>query len=69
VNVERQTGSIKFWKTDRAYGFLSTDDHRDIFVHISQWAEDDHPRKGDRVSFVEDIGRDQRTFARQVTRV
>jgi cold shock CspA family protein len=66
VNVERQTGTIKFWKTDRGYGFLTTDDHRDIFVHISQWVEDDQPRKGDRVSFVEDVGHDRRTFARQV---
>jgi hypothetical protein len=38
-------------------------------VHISQWVENEQPRKSDRVSFIEDVGRDQRTFARQVTRV
>jgi cold shock CspA family protein len=69
MTVERQTGTVKSWKEDRGYGFLRTDDHRDIFMHVSQWVETDEPRKDDRVSFVEDVGRDQRTFARQVTRV
>jgi cold shock CspA family protein len=65
----RKTGTIKIWKDDRGYGFLRTEDRRDIFVHISHWVENEAPRKGDRVSFTEDVGRDQRTFARQVTRV
>jgi cold shock CspA family protein len=69
MNAERQTGIIKTWKEDRGYGFLRTEDHRDVFVHISQWVENEQPRKSDRVSFIEDVGRDQRTFARQVTRV
>jgi cold shock CspA family protein len=46
-----------------------TDDHREIFVHRTQWAEDEEPRRGERVSFIEDVGRDRRTFARQVERV
>jgi hypothetical protein len=48
---------------------LSTDDHREIFLHHSQWVENNESRKGDRVTFIEDIGRDRRTFAREVTRV
>jgi cold shock CspA family protein len=69
VKAERQTGVIKTWKEGRGYGFLTTDDHRDIFVHISQWVETDEPRKGERVSFLEDVGHDRRTFARKVTRI
>jgi cold shock CspA family protein len=69
MNPERQTGTIKAWREDRGFGFLRTKDHRDLFFHHSQWVEDDDPRKGDRVSFIEDVGRDQRAFARQVTRV
>jgi hypothetical protein len=30
MKAERQTGVNKTWKDDRAYGFLRTDDHRDI---------------------------------------
>jgi cold shock CspA family protein len=63
MQTERQTGTIKTWNPARGFGFLTTDDHRDIFVHVTQWVEDEEPRKGDRVSFIEDIGRDRRTFA------
>jgi cold shock CspA family protein len=69
MTVEQQHGVVKIWKDDCGYGFLRTEDHRDIFVHISQWVENEQPRKGDRVSFIDDVGRDQRTFARQDTRV
>jgi cold shock CspA family protein len=68
MTVERQTGVIRTWKEDRGYGFLRTEDHRDVFMHVSQWVETDEPRKGDKVTFVEDVGRDGRTFARQVMR-
>jgi hypothetical protein len=42
--------------------------HRDIYFHETQWAEHDEPRKGDKVTFIEDIGKDRRPFARQITR-
>jgi hypothetical protein len=41
--------------------------HRDIFMHVSRWVENEALRKGDRVTFVEDVGRDRRTFARDVS--
>ena len=69
MKAERQTGTVKTWKERLGYGFLTTDDHRDVFFHITQWVENHAPRKGEQVGFIEDIGRDRRPFARQVTRV
>jgi cold shock CspA family protein len=69
MKPERQPGTIKSWLPNRGFGFLTTDDHREIFYRHTQWAEDDESRKGERVSFIEDVGCDRRTFARQVTRV
>jgi cold shock CspA family protein len=69
MKAERQAGTVKSWISRRGFGFLTTEDHREIFMHHSQWVENEEPRKGERVSFIEDIGRDRRTFARQVTRL
>lgn len=69
MKAERKTGTVKFWNEGRGYGFLTTDDYRDVFLHASQWIENDNPRKGERVGFIEDVGRDRRPFARQVTRL
>jgi cold shock CspA family protein len=68
MKPERKIGTIKFWNERRGYGFVTTDDYRDLFLHASQWVENDEPRKGERVSFIEDVGRDQKPFARQATR-
>ena len=69
ANTERQFGTVKFWKESSGFGFVMTEDYREVFFHHSQWIENDEPRKGERVSFIEDLGRDRRPFARQVTRV
>ena len=69
MKAERKTGTVKFWNESRGFGFITTEDYRDLFMHASQWFEQNEPRKGDRVTFIEDVGRDQRPFARQVTRI
>jgi cold shock CspA family protein len=69
MKSERQTGTIKAWIAHRGFGFLATDAGHEIFVHHSQWVEHDEPRRGERVSFLPDVDRNQRPFARQVTRL
>jgi cold shock CspA family protein len=68
ANTERQFDTVKFWKENGGFGFVMTEDCREIFFHATQWVEEDSPRKGEHVSFGEDIGRDRRPFARQVMR-
>src|SRR6516162_5024726 len=63
---ERKTGTIKYCAPARGFGFLTTDDHREAFFHISEWSEDDDPCKGERVSFVEDAGHGRGPCAREV---
>jgi cold shock CspA family protein len=59
-------GTVKWFNGER--GFIVADDgYREIFAHISQVADEcDEPRKGDRVNFVEDMGRDGRPYARRI---
>jgi cold shock protein len=61
------TGTVKWFNADKSYGFITTADYRDIFAHISQVSNDcDEPRKGERVTFIEDKGRDGRPYARRI---
>lgn len=62
----RATGTIKLYNEAKGYGFITCDDYSEIFMRISQWADENAPHKGQRVSFIEDIGRDRRPYARQV---
>jgi cold shock protein len=64
----RLKGVIKFWNQGKAYGFITSADGTDIFLHISSWAENDFPQQGDQVSFIEGRGRDGKTMATQVVR-
>jgi cold shock CspA family protein len=59
-------GTVKFYNEAKGYGFITCDDYRDIFMHISQWVHEYNPRKGDRVKFIEDVGRDRKPYARQI---
>jgi cold shock CspA family protein len=62
------TGTVKFWKSDRGFGFITYGAYGDeIFAHISQVDEQcDDPQKGDQVEFIKDVGRDGRPYARQI---
>ena len=63
---ERSTGVVKFFKEEKGWGFIKTDDGRELFMHLNQWAEEDNPAGGMRVSFIEDVGT-RGPIARQVT--
>ena len=63
----RTTGTVKWFDPERGYGFIVTADYREIFAHRSQVADGaGEPTKGKPVSFVEDIGRDGKPFARRI---
>lgn len=67
VTAPLTAGTVKWFNPDKGYGFITTDDFRDVYAHISQVRDECvEPRKGDRVTFVEDIGRDGRPYARRV---
>lgn len=44
-----KTGIIKFFKSDKGYGFITSDDNEEVFFHMSGLI--DNVNKGDRVSF------------------
>ena len=63
-----QSGVVKFLNDSKGYGFIeSTGDDQDIFFHATRVANaSSDPKKGDKVTFVEDRDRQGRTCARQV---
>lgn len=70
VRYERETGRIKYFNQERGFGFVQTDDGRELFVHVSQLANADYfPAKNDIVEFTADKGRDGRPYARRVVHV
>ncbi len=59
------TGTVKRFNGER--GFITTDDYREVFCHSSQVVDQGRElSKGERVTFLEDIGRDGRNFARRI---
>ena len=64
----RITGTVKFFAGPKGYGFITLDSGRDLWMHITQWVEDDDPVAGDRVSCLEGTGH-KGPVARQVMRV
>ena len=63
----RITGTVKWYDQMRGYGFIVTADYREIFAHRSQVVDGaSEPTKGKTVSFIEDIGRDGKPFARRI---
>lgn len=57
--VYRMTGVVKFFNTEKGFGFIVADDQSgDMFFHISQCAEDyQNPQEGDKVSYQMGEGR------------
>ncbi len=43
------TGSVKFFNEEKGYGFLASDDGKEVFVHVSGCMEE--IKKGDKVEF------------------
>lgn len=46
-----QKGKVKFYNRSKNYGFITGDDGKDYFVHVSGIANGAHIKDGDRVSF------------------
>ena len=65
-NAETLIGTVKWFRDGR--GFIVADDgYRDVFFHSTQILDPGHElARGERVKFVEDVGRDGRNFARRV---
>jgi len=60
-------GRVKFYNEARGYGFLIADDGRELFMHISEWADQiNDPTKGDKVRFLQECGRDGRPRAAKI---
>jgi cold shock CspA family protein len=66
-DAPKLVGTIKWWNSNKGVGFIAIDELHDIFAHISQVPGDsDYPKKGDKVTFVADAGRDGRSYARNI---
>jgi CspA family cold shock protein len=67
------TGTLKTWNAYRGFGFIADDaGGRDVFLHISALQsagiDPDSIRKGERLTFDVESGRDGRTKASNVRR-
>src|SRR5262249_56876531 len=65
----RHEGKIKFWNSEKGYGFIRPDDGTaDLFLHISQYSGTSTPMQGDKVRFDVDPARGalERRAARNV---
>ena len=64
--AERETGTVKWFNTDKGYGFIAPETGGgDVFVHITavQRAGLDTLRDGQKVSFELETGRNGKTSA------
>ncbi|RBP64497.1 putative cold-shock DNA-binding protein [Alkalibaculum bacchi] len=55
------TGTVKWFDNDRGYGFISTNDGKDVFLHHSQVKEKSHDKdihEGEELTF--DIREDEK---------
>ena len=51
--MERNTGTVKWFNSDKGYGFIAQDDGDDLFVHYTEIVSDGFRtlNEGDRVEF------------------
>ena len=51
-----KTGTVKFFNTTKGFGFITPDEGKDIFFHISE-VQGSEPKDGDKVEFEVGEGR------------
>lgn len=66
--ADRQNGTVKFFNSEKGYGFIQRDGEKDIFVHVRQVKKAADLREGDKVTFGVDQG-PRGPFATDVERV
>jgi len=66
--ADRQNGTVKFFNSEKGYGFIARDGEKDIFVHVKQVKKAVDLREGDQVTFGVDQG-PRGPFATEVERV
>ena len=65
-NETTMKGTIKFYNSDRGFGFITHDDGAESFFHRSQIMTPGRPDEGDVVQFEIEQREDGRTRARSV---
>jgi CspA family cold shock protein len=50
------TGTVKFFNTEKGFGFITKEDGQDIFFHVSE-VQGFEPKEGDKVDFEVGEGR------------
>ena len=66
--TDRQNGTVKFFNSEKGFGFIQRDGGKDIFVHVKQVKKAADLREGDKVTFGVDQG-PRGPFATDVERV
>ena len=52
---EKKNGKVKWFRSDKGFGFIEISDGNDIFVHVSQ--TDGELNEGDQVEFIPKEGK------------
>ena len=65
------TGTVKWFNSEKGYGFIATDGGPDVFVHYSAIQSDGFRtlEEGDKVEFDVQAGRDGRSQAAEVKKL
>lgn len=58
---DKETCTVKFYKADKGYGFMTDDNGKDLFFHISVFKAagiEDEPKQGQKFDIYRGNGRD-----------